>query len=161
MTVMTKRLAILALFQILGLLGWAHSQQGRIECKFETIGIGNSDAIVIPCHVLSKDANVWTICLIDTGASNTIVDAVFSKKNTKGQSVSISADGTKARVFQEFHTIVLATVGGPDLHYSAQVGVMAIRTVAPGVGVILGEDFLREYKAVKIDYVHHLLVLEL
>ena len=136
------------------------SQSGPRIIRFQTVAVGDSDAIVIPCHVIGRHGTAWTICLIDTGASNTVVDSVFSRKDPNGDVVNVLADGSKVNIHRERQTMTLPTIDGGDLRYSTRVGVMKLRIVVPGVGAILGEDFLRRYKSVHIDYAHRLLILD-
>jgi len=137
------------------------AQDGPTMIRFNRAAVGASDAIIIPCHVLGNHGTAWTLCLLDTGASTTIVDNVFSGEKAKDESISVSADGTKTKVHQERLTITLPTIPGPDLQFKTRVCVMGLRLVVPGVGVILGEDFLRRYKSVQIDYARNLLILSL
>lgn len=153
-----KAWLIFALFLIV--TSGVSGQRGSRTIRFHTVAVGNSDAIVIPCHVLGSHGTAWTTCLIDTGASNTIVDFVFSRKRGEDYAVSVSADGSKVEIHQERQTITLPTIDAEDLRYSTRVSVMKLRVVVPGVGVILGEDFLRRYRSVHIDYAHCLLILD-
>lgn len=138
--------------------GGGHNQE-PVVIHFTTVAVGASDAIIIPCHVLGNHSAAWTICLLDTGASTTIVDKTFARGKHKPEVFSVSADGTKTKVHQERLTITLPVVGAADLQYSARVCVMGLRPAVLGVGVILGEDFLHQYKSVHIDYIRHLLIL--
>lgn len=141
----------------------AQGQTKAVSVPFRLVAVGGSDAILIDCRVVDRRGVAMpTECLLDTGASDTIVDLAYQLPSAKDDGTSsVGPDGEKVPVLRQYQTILLPTCprGTPDLEFNGRVLVRQVRLLV-GAKVILGSDFLRRYDAVRIDFKQRRLELE-
>lgn len=98
--------------------------------------------VQVPCKVSGVDRRY--VCIIDSGATNTII----SDRILKGGS-STSSVTTGNGVIRVHQREVLLTIGdGVEFRLNAYVQ----STMVQGVDILIGQDVLRQFKFVTLDY---------
>lgn len=86
-------------------------------------------------------------CIVDSGASNTLVSARILKP--KGPLKHMATGAGMMPVYEQ--AIRLSIADGVDVDLTAYVEMAELR----GIDVLIGQDFLRHFKSVVFDYAHN------
>jgi gag-polyprotein putative aspartyl protease len=133
---------VLLAFMALATAQGVHAQKTSIVTAVRMEADRGHEMVEVPCRVNGTEHTY--ICVIDSGATNTIISDRVLKG--EGPVIDVTTGNGVVRVHQREVSLTIA--GGLELKSKAYVQ----STMTEGVDILVGQDVLRQFKFVTFDY---------